>query len=232
MIGRIRRKTFRIEFKRHFISLKRRTVRLTKHGVVEDSTFFSAGTVYLEEKARLSQDLSTSSDVSVRAEVEDGSLLGARKLWLSKLCSSDTSRFTLTVSDPSTSGRVRDLPHARTSSSARDPPCSSTSFASNREQSPLEKFNMSTDSGTYSRWSFSETRIQFLLRADTIQAFVHLPKSRLAFSFVSVANMLTPGSLHPQRRSIPLKKNPVTPSTSATCISKSMVFLFGSLSPT
>ena len=36
-------------------------------------SFFSPGTVYLEEKTRPSQPLSTSSDVSVKLEVEDGS---------------------------------------------------------------------------------------------------------------------------------------------------------------
>ena len=41
---------------------------------------FLPGTVYLEEKARLCQDLSTSSDVSVIAEVKDRPLLGNRKL--------------------------------------------------------------------------------------------------------------------------------------------------------
>ena len=46
---------------------------------------FLPGTVYLEEKARPSQGLSTSSDVSVRAEVEDRPLLGKRKLWPSQL---------------------------------------------------------------------------------------------------------------------------------------------------
>ena len=80
LIGGIHPKTFRIEFKRHFISLKR-MVRLTNHGVVNDSTFFPLGTVYLEEKARPSQELSTSSNVSVRAEVQDRALLGTRKLW-------------------------------------------------------------------------------------------------------------------------------------------------------
>ena len=81
----------------------------------------------------------------------------------------------------------------------------------------------------------AKTGFSFLLHDDTIQAFVgakYLPKSRLAFSLVSVANLLTPGSLYPQRRAIPLKKNPVTPSTSVICISKRMVFLFISLSPT
>ena len=80
LIGRVQPKTFRIEFKRHFISLKRRMVRLTNHGAVKDSTFFLPGAVYLEEKARPSQELSTSSDVSVRAEVEDCPLLGNREL--------------------------------------------------------------------------------------------------------------------------------------------------------
>ena len=80
LIGRVQPKTFRIEFKRHFISLKRRTVRLTNHGAVKDSTFFLPGAVYLEEKARPSQELSTSPDVSVTAEVEDCPLLGNREL--------------------------------------------------------------------------------------------------------------------------------------------------------
>ena len=80
-----------------------------------------------------------------------------------------------------------------------------------------------------------ENWVQFLLRGDAVQALVgakYLPTLRLPFSLVSVANVLTPTSLHPQRRAIPLKKNPVTPSMSDTCITKSMVFLFGSLSPT
>ena len=80
-----------------------------------------------------------------------------------------------------------------------------------------------------------KNEFSFLLRDDAIQALVgakYLPKSRLAFSLVSVANVLTPGSLYPQSRAIPLKKNPVTPSTSVTCITKSMVLLFGSLGPT
>ena len=76
-----------------------------------------------------------------------------------------------------------------------------------------------------------ENWIQFLLCGDAIQALVGA-KYPLPFSLVSMANVLTPASLHPQRRAIPLKKNPVTPSTSVTCISKSMVFLFGSPSPT
>jgi len=46
-------------------------VRLTNNGVVKDSIFFSPGAVYLEEKTRPSQHLSTSSDVSVKLEVED-----------------------------------------------------------------------------------------------------------------------------------------------------------------
>ena len=61
----------------------------------------SPGTVYLEEKERPSQDLSISSDVSVRAEVEDGPLIGNRKLWPSQPFDSDTSRSTLAVSDTS-----------------------------------------------------------------------------------------------------------------------------------
>jgi hypothetical protein len=68
---------------------------------------------------------------------------------------SDTSRSALAVNKSSTSGTVGDLPHASTSSPARDPPCSSTSSTSNQEQSSVEEFNASTDSGTYSQ-CFSE----------------------------------------------------------------------------
>ena len=80
-----------------------------------------------------------------------------------------------------------------------------------------------------------KTGFSFSLRDDAIQALVgakYVPKSRSAFSFVGVANVLTPGSLRPQRRAMPSKKNPVTPSTSVTCISKGVVFLFGFLGPT
>ena len=62
---------------------------------------------------------------------------------------SNTSRSTLAVSDPSASGTVGDLRHASTSSSVGDLPCSTPSSASNREQSLLEEFIASTDSGTY-----------------------------------------------------------------------------------
>ena len=78
MIGRVQAKTFHVGFKRHFTSLKRRMVRLTNHGVVKDSTFF-AGTVYLEEKIKPLQHLSSSSDVSVKLEVEDLPLFEDRK---------------------------------------------------------------------------------------------------------------------------------------------------------
>jgi hypothetical protein len=63
---------------------------------------------------------------------------------------SDTSRSTLAVSNPTTSSSVGDLPHGSTSSSesVRDLPYSSTSPASNQEQSSLEEFSVSTDSGT------------------------------------------------------------------------------------
>ena len=47
--------------------------------------YFPPGTVYLEEKARPSQDPSTSSDVYVGAEVEDLPLLGNRKLLPSQI---------------------------------------------------------------------------------------------------------------------------------------------------
>ena len=60
---------------------------------------------------------------------------------------SDTSRSTLAISKPSTSGPVGDLPHASTSSSFRDLPYSSTSPASKQKQSSLEEFSVSTDSG-------------------------------------------------------------------------------------
>jgi hypothetical protein len=61
---------------------------------------------------------------------------------------SDTSRSTLAVSNPTTSGSVGDSPHDSTeSSSVRDLPYSSTSSASNQEQSSLEEFSVSTDSG-------------------------------------------------------------------------------------
>ena len=56
---------------------------------------------------------------------------------------SDTSHST--IAKPSTSGTVGDSPHARTLS------------ASNLKQSRLEEFSVSTDSGTYSQWFFSET---------------------------------------------------------------------------
>jgi len=39
--GYLQFKTFHIGFKRHFISLKRRMVRLTSHSVVKDLTIFS-----------------------------------------------------------------------------------------------------------------------------------------------------------------------------------------------
>ena len=58
--------------------------------------------------------------------------------------SSNTSRSTLAVSDPSTSGTVGDLPDARTSS------------ASDQEQRSLEAFRASSDSGKYSQWFSGE----------------------------------------------------------------------------
>ena len=143
-----------------------------------------------------------------------------------------------TVSQPSTSGTVKGLPHASISSSASDLPCSSPSSSSDQEQSSLEKFNASTDSGTYSQLFLRETWAQFFLCVDTIQALVvatYLPKSRLPFSLASVANVLTLSSLqtlHPLKRRIWPKKSPVTPSTSVTCISKNMVFLSGFLNQT
>jgi len=152
---------------------------------------------------------------------------------------SDTSPSTLAVSKPSASGTFGDLPHASTSSSsARSLPCSSTSPASDQEHSSLEESNVSTDSGTYSQSFFKETWVQLLLRVGTIQALViakYLPKSRLAFSLPSVANVLILSShqtLHPMKRRISSKKSPVTPSTSVTCISKNMVSLSGFLNPT
>ncbi|EDR00406.1 uncharacterized protein LACBIDRAFT_295784 [Laccaria bicolor S238N-H82] len=59
MIGGIQPKTFHVGFKRHFMSLNRRMVRLTNHG-----------TVYLEEKTRPSQHPSRLPDVSGKLEVE------------------------------------------------------------------------------------------------------------------------------------------------------------------
>ena len=90
MIGGIQSKTFHIGFKRHSTSLKRRMVRLTKHGVANDSIFFSPGTVYLEEKTKPSQDLSTLSDVSVKSEVEDRKPGSSQLSDFFKASSSDT----------------------------------------------------------------------------------------------------------------------------------------------
>ena len=151
---------------------------------------------------------------------------------------SDTSRSTLAVGDAATSSLVGDSPHASTSFSVRGLPCSSTSSASDQEQSSLEEFNASTDSGTYPRSFFRETWVQFLLRTDAIQALVvakYLPKSRLAFPLASVVNVLTLSSLqtlHPMKRRISSKKSPVMPSTSVTCISRNMVSLSGFLNLT
>ena len=151
---------------------------------------------------------------------------------------SDTSRSTLAVSNPTTSSPVGDSPHASTSYSIGDLPCSSTSSASDQEQSSLEQFNASTDSGTYPESFFRETWVQFLLRADAIQALVvakYLPELRLAFSHASVVNVLTLNSLqtlYPMKRRISSKKNPVMPSTSVTCISRNMVSLSGFLNLT
>ena len=63
---------------------------------------------------------------------------------------SDTSSTALAVGNPTTSGSIGDSPHASTSSSVRDLPYSksSASSASNQEQSSLEEFSASTDSGT------------------------------------------------------------------------------------
>ncbi|KIJ96263.1 hypothetical protein K443DRAFT_635714 [Laccaria amethystina LaAM-08-1] len=93
---------------------------------------------------------------------------------------SDTPRSTLSVSDPSTSGTVGDLPHVSTSSSARDLPCSSTSSASNQEQSSLEEFSASTDSGLGGSDVSSETEVIFFScqrsqRADLEQSPDSLP---------------------------------------------------------
>ena len=75
---------------------------------------------------------------------------------------SDTSRSTLAVNKPSTSGSVEDSAHASTSSSVRDLPYSSTSSSLNQEQSSVEEFSASTDSGTSSQSFFRETRVQFV----------------------------------------------------------------------
>ena len=62
---------------------------------------FSPGTVYLEEKTRPSQHLSTSSDVSVKVEVEDRLLVGNRKLWTSQIFrSSETFPSDVKVDSP------------------------------------------------------------------------------------------------------------------------------------
>ena len=101
LIGHGQPKTFRVEFKRHFISLKRRMVRLTKHAVVKDSIFFSPGTVYLEEKARPSQDRRTSSNISVKLEVEDLPLFEDRKPGPSQLFGSfETTPSDMEVDSP------------------------------------------------------------------------------------------------------------------------------------
>ena len=58
---------------------------------------------------------------------------------------------------------------------------------------------------------------------------------KLAVSLASMGNMLTLSSLqtlHPMKRKISLKKSPVMPSTSVTCISKNMVPLSGFLNLT
>lgn len=60
---------------------------------------------------------------------------------------SDASSSALVVSNPTTSSSVGDSPRARSSSSVRDLPYSSTRSASSQEQSSLEEFSASTDSG-------------------------------------------------------------------------------------
>jgi len=149
---------------------------------------------------------------------------------------SDTSSSALAVSNPTTSGSVGDLPHASTSSSVRDLPYSKsgTSSASNQEQSSLEEFSASTDSGTYSQWFFRSILTSCLCHSGLGGSEVS-SEIDVGFFSSSMANVLTLSSLqtlHPMKRSISSKKSPVTSSTSVTCISNSMVFLFGSLSPT
>ena len=108
MIGRIQPRIFHIGLKRHFISLKRRMVLLINHGAVKDSTF-SPGTVYLEGKARPSQDLSTSSEVSVKLEVEDFPLFEDRKSGPSQLFGSiETSLSDMKVNSPQSFKKIVD----------------------------------------------------------------------------------------------------------------------------
>ena len=57
--------------------------------VLSTLSFFSPGTVYLEEKTRPSQPLSTSSDVSVKLEVEDRKL-GSSQLFETSPRSNET----------------------------------------------------------------------------------------------------------------------------------------------
>ena len=147
---------------------------------------------------------------------------------------SDTSRSTLAVSKPSTSGSAEDSPHASTSSSVRDLPYSSTSSASNQEQSSVEEFSASTDSGTSSQSFFRETLVQFV-QFQALVVAKYLPKSKSAFAPASVTNVLTLSSLsnlNPIKRRISSKKSPVTPFTSVTCISRNMVSLSGFHNPT
>ena len=107
MIGCIQPKTFHVGFKRHFISLKRRMVLLINHGAVKDSTF-SPGTVYLEEKTP-SQHLSTSSDVSVKLEVEDLPLFDDRKPGPSQLFDSfEVSPSDMEVDSPGSFKKIAD----------------------------------------------------------------------------------------------------------------------------
>ena len=62
---------------------------------------FFIGTVYLEEKTRPSQDLSTLSDVSVKLEVKDLPLFEDRKPGLSQLFDSfETSPSDMQVDSP------------------------------------------------------------------------------------------------------------------------------------
>ena len=79
-------------------------MRLNNHGVAKDSfnfDIFSPGTVYLEEKARPFQHLSTSSDVSVKLEVEDLPLFEDRKPGPSQLFGSfETSPSDMEVDFP------------------------------------------------------------------------------------------------------------------------------------
>ena len=79
-------------------------VRLTNYVVVKDSAF-PPGTVHLEEKTRPCQHLRTSSDVSVKLEVEDLPLFEDRKPGPSQLFKS----FEMSPSDMQVDSRYKKI---------------------------------------------------------------------------------------------------------------------------